>query len=89
MATRGLAFRLPAAGRKNPLAPVFRGQGVRVTPLEMGADDLERPLNPVNEELDRIDEPVNNLGGTVKHVVLPSVDSRTDVHHTERPPPHQ
>lgn len=74
---------------KNPLAPVFRGQGVRVTPLEMGADDLERPLNPVNEVLDRIDEPVNNLGGTVKHVVLPSVDSRTDVHRTERPPPNQ
>ena len=74
---------------KNPLAPVFRGQGVRVTPLEMGADDLERPLNPVNEVLDRIDEPVNNLGGTVKHVVLLSVDNRTDVHRTERPPPHQ
>ena len=89
MATRGLAYRLPAAGRKNPLAPVFRGQGVRVTPLEMGDDDLERPLNPVNEELDRTDEPVNNLGGTVKHVVLPSVDSRTDVYRTARPPPHQ
>lgn len=83
MATRGLAYRLPAAGRKNPLAPVFRGQGFQVTPLEMGADDLERPLNPVNEELDRIDEPVNNLGGTVKHVVLPSVDRCTATDSTE------
>lgn len=89
MATRAWRTGCLVQVGKNPLAPVFRGQGVRVTPLEMGADDLERPMNPVNEELDRFDEPVNNLGGTVKHVVLPSVDSRADVHRTERPPPHQ